>query len=715
MSIRQGNRVVSGNNAVLKANKSLDNITTKAEEKIVNSVINTVGANEKGLIVNSSMFDMKVTDRILSGSELAGWAIAGSTVYKSEYPDFYNACIKEYEGGFADKICMKTYVDVTGNNVLDGYKYSNIDANNYVQIPGTFAPTTSNKWEFVLSCKTGAGTASYDFISFTGNTGFLIRRFPEGYLALYASGTGSSWNIAEAVNSTEIIKPFTKYRISFSFDGTCYSLKVSEDGAPFVEYINIPKTIRLAGGTINLGIRGYADREFLYPFDGTIYLHETYMVIDGVRTWVGADVVDSVANSNNHVFYDIHNASEVDTAYKTYGRAEFYGIDTEHECIILPRPLEDENRFTYYCVGNTEVSSANIDISKEIELNNPFFLGMSKYFENTPTNASWLVSNGEFQSSAVYPAMYNYVLENVTAGTKDFARVNDTYDDYCFVLDEANQSFRLPLLNGEEKKFSDARYIDIDFSSKDVSLVAPANGWYHVNQLAGTTNAHLSVARNKNGSFASEPSYRISGASTTGTAVFTSLEVNRGEEIRMYSTATGNIQYCKFYYNTGNGTLYYYVGEAVNNANLIDTAKITTALANKVSKGSDEFDGDWIYAPKSIFSGVSFTTLDTNYTYDISEHLPNDDYDYEVQIYTYGSTAASSGKTTYLWCGTDVTGTTSYPIVRAVTRTSSAMTFVGTAVLRVGAGRTFMLRNTGTSCGSCSGSLLCYRRLGRKN
>lgn len=69
----------------------------------------------------------------------------------------------------------------------------------------------------------------------------------------------------------------------------------------------------------------------------------------------------------------------------------------------------DHVKYRAYVVLYTGADT-NIDITKEIQLNNPFFFGMSQYFEVDPKNASWLKSDGAFHSGAVYESFYNWLV-----------------------------------------------------------------------------------------------------------------------------------------------------------------------------------------------------------------------------------------------------------------------------------------------------------------
>ncbi len=61
----------------------------------------------------------------------------------------------------------------------------------------------------------------------------------------------------------------------------------------------------------------------------------------GVATQVtlGSSTITMYINSNGHQFYDIKDKGAVDYWFNTYGIADFYGVDTENECVFLPRNI----------------------------------------------------------------------------------------------------------------------------------------------------------------------------------------------------------------------------------------------------------------------------------------------------------------------------------------------------------------------------------------
>lgn len=75
-----------------------------------------------------------------------------------------------------------------------------------------------------------------------------------------------------------------------------------------------------------------------------------------------------------------------------------------------------------------------VNITNEIELNNPFFFGMSQYFDVEPNNLSWLKSDGVYKPKSVYPDYYNWILENVNKGVKGFKG----QEGYCFIATDSS-------------------------------------------------------------------------------------------------------------------------------------------------------------------------------------------------------------------------------------------------------------------------------------
>lgn len=87
---------------------------------------------------------------------------------------------------------------------------------------------------------------------------------------------------------------------------------------------------------------------------------------------------------------------------------------------------------------------------KEYKFNNPNFFGQSTWTDIAPNNASWLLSNGAFHSG--YTDYYNWLLKiynkTETVDGVSVKGVSDEYTDYDFVINTEDTTFRLPLISG---------------------------------------------------------------------------------------------------------------------------------------------------------------------------------------------------------------------------------------------------------------------------
>lgn len=292
-----------------------------------------------------------------------------------------------------------------------------------------------------------------------------------------------------------------------------------------------------------------------------------------------------------------------------------------------------------------------VNIRNDIELNNPFFFGMSQYFDVEPNNLSWLKSDGMYKPKSVYPDYYNWILENVNKGVEGFkgqegycfiatdssgyywwvstespvvgasvyrydAGVNSMFfsgtvetltsngftftsifegssytvtrdsskdtsilhpaawiTDYDFVINTSAETFRLPLLDGSEWLVSD-RYIDLTLQASGTKYAAVANGFVFFEKL-NTSNTQFVKGTNLSSGYAD-----ISYGTYSGSTPSILLKVKRGDIFSIDYDAAGVTNSFRIIYARGDGSLYYYVGETVQNANLIDAGRMQEQITN---------------------------------------------------------------------------------------------------------------------------------------
>jgi len=84
-------------------------------------------------IYTKSLFDLKISDYILSGDASRGWALQGTYVYKEAmagshygYPDFYNKCLEEKNSATTRELTLDDSTIIIYEN-SNGHRYYNIE------------------------------------------------------------------------------------------------------------------------------------------------------------------------------------------------------------------------------------------------------------------------------------------------------------------------------------------------------------------------------------------------------------------------------------------------------------------------------------------------------------------------------------------------------------------------------------------------------------
>ena len=367
-------------------------------------------------------------------------------------------------------------------------------------------------------------------------------------------------------------------------------------------------------------------------------------------------------------------------------------------------PVQQEAIQYPYFIQIATGQETEVDIVNTIELNKPSFFGDSKYVPTPVNNLSWLKSEGQQNAKAVYPDVYDWVLENVNKGVSGFlgqtmymfgsadggyycstqtpqvgaalygsatnkvisATVTKVYDngnidisdfllgssytnvgrysaadesstgyvtDYDYVINTADETFRLPLLNGSESLPSNTVLKTIGNTAVNTTetltlFTASHNGFVSIRAWGYGNAADRTLTAFKNGMLIGSAGINT-GSYNQGTVSF---EVKRGDVITISADKTPLIYNYHYFKAVGNGSLYYYVGETVQNVDLINAGRIAEELVDVKAS----IDGDWTYKQLQFASSVSIPIntegVGNVFTYDLSNYLPNDGYKYEVTI-----------------------------------------------------------------------------------
>ena len=146
--------------------------------------------------------------------------------------------------------------------------------------------------------------------------------------------------------------------------------------------------------------------------------------------------------------------------------------------------------------------------------------------------------------------------------------------DYDFYIDTENETFRLPLLNGSENKLGKFESIPLPAFGSDFSNPY-VNGMYEVFASRSTDDGYLYIA-NKTTDFEADNNTPTDGwgrvfcPASLGDTIFIGTSIPEGGQ-----------RFARYAKYIGNGSLYFYVGETVQNANLIDAGRIGEILPTK--------------------------------------------------------------------------------------------------------------------------------------
>lgn len=256
------------------------------------------------------------------------------------------------------------------------------------------------------------------------------------------------------------------------------------------------------------------------------------------------------------------------------GNGSVYYVDAQAD--LSGVALSTTKLKLYYFIQIATGQETKNNIVSDIELNNPYVLFKSEYFEAPPYNISWLKSDSEYHPKATYPKAYEALVVEQNAdiavgttvdlpsGTKYTKRglsvklsTDESATDYDFRINTTNETFRLPLKNGMEGIFASG---------------VKGNG-IALGLTNGTTYAGLA----DNSSYGAVLSSSAYGTNVSATQRSDGVVGTFG--ITTDSSKSGMVVDTTI---PSGWNLYYYVGETVQNSNLIDAGRIGEILPTKL-------------------------------------------------------------------------------------------------------------------------------------
>lgn len=316
--------------------------------------------------------------------------------------------------------------------------------------------------------------------------------------------------------------------------------------------IRLPKIIMPIQGLTDLSKLGEIVEAGLPNITGTA----GHLVYSKTNTAAGtSDVVDGAFNRTlkytaSNPFSNGSSIGTYTTSFDASLSNPIYGNSTTVQ--------QEQIQYPYFIQVATGAETED-NIINEIELNNPFSLLDYKYSEYELNNLSWLRSNGQYNSKAIYPAVYELLLK-IYNGTETKAGVSvklatETFTDYDFVLNTTEETFRLPI------------------KVKLASGKAVAGNGLSLGLTNGTDNYGLDYGS----------SYGINAfRNLYGTPIGTKRVTDSGNTVDVGIGVTTDPTKSGLELSDNDLYLYFYVGETVQNANLINAGRIEEKLVNKV-------------------------------------------------------------------------------------------------------------------------------------
>lgn len=321
--------------------------------------------------------------------------------------------------------------------------------------------------------------------------------------------------------------------------------------------IRLPKVVNI-NGLQDLTLMGSIKAESLPNITGSV----SWVLVNNNTTTSGA--ISSLASTSAGVQGSGADAKPKNITFNAHNSNDTYqdNASVQQEAVQYPY-------FIQVATGSEEA----VNITTEIQLNNPFSLLDYKWSEYEITNASWLISNGTFHGGATYISVYE-LLQKIYNGTEIKEGVSvklstEEYTDYDFVLNTTESTFRLPI------------------------KVLLASG----NRVAGNGMTLGLVSKNKSGNDWTQGLITVDTyAIGSNTAVYGTNYGTSGSQGAVSGKSLGvTTDATKSGIETSSDGLYlyFYVGETVQDANIIAASNVLTNAVMKNSSTDRETVVGW--------------------------------------------------------------------------------------------------------------------------
>ena len=246
-------------------------------------------------------------------------------------------------------------------------------------------------------------------------------------------------------------------------------------------------------------------------------------------------------------------------------------------------------QYPYYIQIATGLETV-LNISDQIQVNNPYTLGESKYSPITLNNASWLHYSIKNNPRSLYPDYYDMLLriyqgkEEIRGITVKSTTSETPITLLDHVIDIVNETFDLPSLNGTEDlpgNIDDNNGIVMteQLIKSGTEFVAPYNGWFKC-VMPYEENKSLRMYNHNT------ERYDIMSPASSGENIVAELYANKGDRVFVYFNSAKPITWFGFHIAKKPGQLYYYVGDVAKNSDLINSGKLGDIIQRKLTQES---------------------------------------------------------------------------------------------------------------------------------
>ena len=574
------------------------------------------------------LFDTILKDHVLTFEESKGLALQGTYVYKNAvagsrygYPNFYNKCLEEYNEA-TEEMPWEQPINPSGISSTSGFSNA---SNAFDGDSSTYASCGTStdyiEWDLGKTITISGFNASNQQIASTSRACnvAIYSVDSSGNETLLANGTGAPvkgdgissatfaptkvnklrFKLIPADDGDAITTQYPSRILQINIIATNPKHKKNSNGHIFYDISiknEIDEIFASTGMAWYYGIDTENERIFLprnnWFEQATSDISEVGLGVEaGLPNITGRSPAgigwvskpDSIA-WDGALGLEIYGSKQNGSGGTTY-HATAVNIDASKSSdvygnsdTVQPNAVK---KLLYICVGNTEAQSTITDVVEVTTTENDTLpLGYHFYQAGAQPSVSYVKSEAQWNDGNVYTTFYNEFVNKIG---QDFAsgkvvEYTEEYTDYDLVINQTDMTFRLPLLDGSESLPSE-RITDLTsrLTTTDISFIAPANGWYALSMQTTTANGWIATEINN---------IRETNQSNTAGDENSSVRYCTKGQVIIISFADSTLNYFRFIYAQGNGSLYFKVANAVQNLELLNAGEVLEAVNNVVPNNS---------------------------------------------------------------------------------------------------------------------------------